>query len=321
MQNIITRTPFRITFTGGGSDLPHFYTKSTGAAVNATIDKYMYIFIHRAFDSTYRIRYSKDEEVHSIDEIQHNTAREAIRLLKVKPGIEIASFSDIPSKGTGLGSSGAYVVGLLNALHAWQGKVASKEQLAREAVLIEKDILKEPCGLQDQYAASFGGINLYEYMQDERVKVSPVIMKPNELNGLQGSLMLLYTGIQRNANDILEAVQNSDNFETLAQRRDMAYKHYSDLVSGNWMSTGQWLSEGWKLKKGMSQKVSNSEIDRLCDRAISLGADVKNIGAGGGGFLLVFAPKGKQKMIRDELGLQELKFNLEFNGTSIVFSN
>ncbi len=321
MQNIITRTPFRITFTGGGSDLPHFYTKSVGAAVNATIDKYMYIFIHKSFDNTYRIRYSKEEDVTRIDDIQHNTAREAIRLLDIKPGIEVVSLSDIPRGGTGLGSSSVYVVGLLNALHAWKGEIVSKEQLAKEAVMIEKDILKEPCGLQDQYAAAFGGLNLYEYTPEERVRVNPVIMKPEHLNGLQDSLMLLYTGIQRNANEILESVKKTDNFETLAKRRDMAYKHYEDLISGRWEKTGYWISEGWKLKKGMSEKVSNSDIDRMCEKAIDMGGDVKNIGAGGGGFLMVYAPKKKQGEIRDALGLQEMKFNFEFNGTSIVFFN
>ncbi len=321
MQNIITRTPLRITFTGGSSDLPNFYTKSVGAAVNATIDKYMYIFIHKSFNKTYRIRYSRDEEVTKIDDIEHNTAREALKLLNIEPGIEIVSISDVPSKGTGLGSSSSYVVGLLNALHVWKGEIVPKEQLAKEAVMIEKDILKEPCGLQDQYAAAFGGINLYEYMPEERVKVNPIIIRPDDLNNLQSSIMLLYTGIQRDAKTVLESIKKTDNFETIAMRRDMAYKHYNDLISGNWKRTGHWISEGWKLKKGMSEKVSNSEIDRMCDKAIELGGDVKNIGAGGGGFLMVFAPKVKQDRIKKELGLQEMKFNFEFGGSSIIFFN
>ncbi len=318
MRNIITRTPLRITFSGNGSDMPNFYSRSVGATISATIDKYMYIFIHKTFDSTYCIRYSKEEEVSSIDDIQHNTVREALRLLKVEPGIEIISVSDIPSKGSGMGSSSAYLVGLLNALHAWKGELASKEQLAKEAVLIEKDILKEQCGLQDQYAVSYGGMNLLEYMQDERVKRSPIIINSEDLNGLQDNLMILYTGIKRKANELLESAKYNDNFEALSLRRDMAYKHYSDLISGNWKRTGHWISEGWRLKS-MNQKTGNTDIDKLCQRAIGMGADVKNIGSGAGGFLLIFAPKKKQEKIKKELGLPELKFKFEFNGSSIVF--
>ena len=321
MQNIITRTPLRVTFVGAGSDLPQFYSRSVGATVNATIDKYMYIFVHRAFDNTYRIRYSDVEDVEKIDDIRHNTAREALRLLKIPPGIEIVSLSDIPTKGTGLGSSSSYLVGLLNALHAWKGEMATKEQLAKEAVLIEKDILKEPCGLQDQYAVSFGGMNLYEYMTGERVKVSPIIIKPDDLEGLQDNLMLLYTGIRRNANDVLESARKAENFETLALRRDMTYKYYEDLISGNWKRTGHWISEGWRLKNEIASKARNSEIDRLCERVIDMGADVKNIGTGGGGFLMIFAPKAKQEKIKKELNLPELKFKFEFSGSSIILFN
>ncbi len=321
MQNIITRTPLRITFTGGGSDRPSFYTRSVGAAVNATIDKYMYIFVHKSFDRTYKIRYSKEEDVNRIEDIEHDTAREALKLLKVEPGIEIVSLSDIPTKGTGLGSSSAYVVGLLNALHVWRGQLVSKEQLAREAVLIEKDILKEPCGLQDQYAVSFGGLNLYEYMQEERVKVNPIIMKPEDLNSLQDSLMLLYTGIQKAANSIPESVGKPDSFETVALRRDMAYKHYEDLVSGNWKRTGHWISDSGRSKSGGHQKSGNSSIEGMCEHVVALGGDVRNIGAGGSGFLLIFANRLKQEQIKKELGLPELKFNFEFNGTSVILYN
>lgn len=321
MQNVVTRTPFRITFTGGGSDLPHFYTKSTGAAINATINKYMYIVVHKAFDKTYRIRYSKEETVTRIEDIQHPTAREALKLLDIEPAIEIVSLSDIPTRGTGLGSSSAYTVGLLNALHAWKGEMVTKEQLAKEAVKIEKDILKEPCGLQDQYAAAYGGMNLYEYMPDERVKVSPIIMKPDDMRNMEDSLMLLYTGIQRSSADVLKSIKKTDNFETIAMRRDMAYKHYKDLAAGDWKQTGYWLNEGWRLKKGMSDKVSNSKIDEMCAKVAELGGAVKNIGAGGGGFLLVFANKAKQEKIKKELGLMELECKLEPSGSSVVFFN
>ena len=319
MQSIITRTPFRITFTGGGSDLPHFYKRSNGAVINATINKYMYIFIHRSFDGTYRIKYSKVEEVTDINDIQHRTAREALRLLNIDTGLEISSLADIPSKGTGLASGSAYVVGLLNALHAWKGEVVSKEQLAKEAILIEKDILKEECGLQDQYAVSFGGMNLFEFMNDERVKRSLIVMKQDDLTQLQSHLMLLYTGIQRDANEVLSTIRKSDNFEAMSLRRDMAYKHYEDLIHGNWQSTGDWIKKGWDLKKSLSDSVTNSEIDGLCQKAIDLGAHVKNIGAGGGGFLMIFAPPEKHDAIRKALNLRELEFNFEFNGSSIIF--
>lgn len=320
MQNVITRTPFRISFIGAGSDMPGFYNKSVGAAVNATIDKYMYILIHRTFDKTYKIRYSKEEEAGAIKDIEHDTAREALKLLKIDPGIEIISISDIPSKGSGLGSSSAYLVGLLNALHAWKGEMVSKEQLSKEAVMIEKDILKEPSGLQDPYAVSFGGLNLYEYMHDERVKVNPIIMKPEDLVNMQDSLMLLYTGIDRNANSILESARRAEGFEELVLRRDMAYKYYDDLISGDWKRTGHWIGEGL-TGAGRKGKGQEHGINDIRNRIVELGGSAKNIGSGGGGFLLVYAPKAKRDMIREELGLRELEFNLEFNGTSIVFFN
>lgn len=319
MQNIITRTPLRITFTGGGSDLPHFYARSTGAAVNVTIDKYMYIHIHKSFEETYKIKYSKVEEVSDINDIQHTRAREALKLLGIDTGLEITSVADVPSKGTGLASSSAYTVGLLNALHVWKGEIVPKEQLAREAVLIEKDMLKEECGLQDQYAVSIGGLNMYEYMQDESVKRSPIIMRQEHMAALQNNIMLLYTGIQRDANEVLGAIRKKDNFEVLLKRRDMAYAHYNDLIKGDWQRTGYWIAEGWRLKRELSESVTNSEIDRLCDKAISLGADVKNIGAGGGGFLMVFAPPERHELIRNALALREMKFAFESNGTSIVY--
>ncbi len=321
MQNIVTRTPLRIAFTGRGSDMPDFYTRSPGAAVNATIDKYMYIFVHKSFDETYRLRYSKEEEARRIDDIGHGTAREALRLLGIKPGIEIVSLSDIPTKGAGLGSSSAYLVGLLHALHAWKGQMVSKEQLAREAVLIEKDILKEPSGLQDPYAVAHGGFNLYEYMSEERVKVNPVIMKTEDLDALQDNLMLLYTGIQRKSNAILESGRKVGSFETVAIGRDMAYKYYDDLISGNWKGTGHVIGDRSWLKSNKNQNSENSEIEMMCKRIVELGGEVKSIGGGGGAFLLIFANRQKQEAIKQELRLPELKFNFDFNGSSLILFN
>jgi D-glycero-alpha-D-manno-heptose-7-phosphate kinase len=321
MQNIITRTPLRITLAGGGSDMPFFYKRSPGAAVNATIDKYMYIVVHRAFGNTYRIRYSKEEDAKSIGDIEHGPVREALRLLDIKPGIEIVSLSDIPTKGSGLGSSSAYLVGLLHALHIWKGQLVSKEQLAREAVTIERDRLGEHSGLQDPYAVALGGLNLYEYMPDERVKVNPIIMNSEDLNALQSNLMLLYTDIRKKSNAVLESVWKMDNFETLAARRDMAFRYYDELTSGNWKRTGHIISEGSWMKHGAGQKSGGSEIETICRKIAALGGDVRSIGSGDSGFLLIFANEQKQKAIKEELKLPELKFGFEFNGSSVILFN
>ncbi len=321
MRNVITRTPLRITFTGTGSDVPSFYTRSAGATVNATIDKYMYIFVHKSFDETYKMRYSKEEDAKKVDDIEHGTAREALRLLDIKPGIEIVSLSDIPTKGTGLGSSSAYLVGLLHALHAWKGQMVSKEQLAKEAVYIEKDVLKESAGLQDSYAVAFGGLNLYEYMSQERVKVTPIIMNPDDLSAMQSNLMLLYTGIQKKSNAILESSTKTFNFETAAAGRNMAYKYYEELTSGNWKKTGHMVGDGSWLKSGANQRKGNSEIENMCKKVVALGGDVRSIGSGSSGFLLVFANEQRQEKIKEELELPELKFNFEFNGSSIILFN
>lgn len=319
MRNVITRTPLRITLAGGGSDRPSFYHRSIGAAINATIDKYMYIFIHKSFDPTYLIRYSEKEDAVSIDDIEHATVREALRLLDIRPGIEIVSLSDIPSKGTGLGSSSAFLVGLLNALHVWEGDIASKEQIAKEAVHIEQDILKEPCGIQDPYAVAVGGLNLYEYLSNERVKLNPIIMNSDRLDSMQENLMLLYTGIRKNANVLPEPTYDNESFEEISLKRDMAYKYYEDLISGNWKRTGQVIGD--RPDHVRLRSKGDSDIYSLCKKVAEMGGDVKSIGSGRGGFLLVFANKQKQEQIKKELKLPELKFNFEFNGSSVILFN
>lgn len=324
VQNIITRTPLRITLSGGGTDLDYFLRRDSGASITIGIDKSMYIHVTRTFEGDFKIKYSQIEEVEKIDDIKHARAREILRLLDIKEGVAISSSADVPAKGTGLASSSAYTVGLLNALHAWKGEIIPPMQLAKEAVHIEKDVLKEPCGLQDQHAVAFGGINLFEYRQDGSVKRNPVIMKQNEIQELQNHMMLLYTNIQRDSGGVLQSMQSDNSWEkfgALLVRKHMAYMHYDDLTSGNWQKTGYWLSEGHKLKRRIIDKASTSKIDELCDKVAELGGNVKNVGAGGGGFLLIFAPPSTQEIIRKQMDLRELKFKFDFNGSSIVFND
>lgn len=321
---IMTRTPLRITFTGGGTDISSYYkTRGPGAVVNAAINKYIYITINKKFDSDIRISYSKTEIVRSVGEIQHPSVREALRLLKIDGGIEIVSISDIPSGGTGLGSSSSFLVGLLNALHAWEGELASPEQLAEEAVHIERKVLKEPGGKQDQYIAAYGGMQFMEFNKDDSVVLKPIVMNEEARESMKGHLQLFYTKKQRSSTDIhisqaKNIVDHSKEYDTM---RDLSYQLYHELPAGNWRETGLLLDKNWKLKKLLDNKISDSMIDEWYNRAIKAGADGgKLIGAGGGGFMLFFAPPEKHDAIRRALPeLREEKFDFEALGSRIIY--
>jgi len=321
---IMTRTPLRITFVGGGTDMSSYYkTNGPGAVVNAAIDKYIYITVNKKFDDAIRVSYSKTEIVDTVDKIQHPSIREALRLLKIDKGIEIVSISDIPSGGTGLGSSSSFLVGLLNALHAWNGELASPKQLAEEAVQIERNVLKEAGGKQDEYIAAYGGLQFMEFNKDESVVVKHVIMGEDTRRQLKAHLQLFYTGKQRSGAEVLkdQSSKAADHTSAYNAMRDMSYKLYDDLSKGKWQGTGKMLQENWMLKKSLSSKITDNYLDRLYEKALDAGAQGgKVVGAGGGGFLLLFVPPEKRDAVRKALPeLREEEFEFESLGSRIIY--
>ncbi|OPY89499.1 MAG: D-glycero-alpha-D-manno-heptose 7-phosphate kinase [Syntrophaceae bacterium PtaU1.Bin231] len=319
---IITRTPFRVSFVGGGSDLREFYARNGfGAVASAAIDKYMYLIIHPYFHDKIRLKYAKTEDVAHVDEIEHPLIRECLRKVKIERGIEIASFADVPA-GTGLGSSSAFTVGLLNALYAYRGKVVSKERLAAEACEIEIDILGEPIGKQDQYAAACGSLNYIAFHRDETVNVSPILMTETVKGLLENRLCLYYIGGDRRSRDILdEQRKNTSKARAVRSLRTLvglAGELRDRLQSGDPDALGDILHQGWLCKKELAGGISNGRIDGLYEKALANGAKGgKLLGAGGAGFLLLFAPDHRK--LKKALGLRVLPFRIDREGTKIIF--
>jgi len=320
----ISKTPLRITFVGGGSDLKEYYSKfGKGSVLSAAIDKFIYIVVNKKFDSKIRVSYSKTEIVDSVDKIEHPSVREALKLLEIEGGIEIVSISDIPSGGTGLGSSSTFLVGLLNALHAWKGEFVSPRELAEEAVLIEREILHEPGGKQDQYMAAYGGIQQLEFYADEKVSIKPVISCTETIRDFERSLLLLYTGIQRSSTEIHKKqgesiAKKSENYQKMVEMTDEAF---ASLNNGDYESIGRMVHENWMLKRTLSDGVSTGEIDRWYDIAMKNGAfGGKIIGAGGGGFMLFMADPSRHDAIMHNLPeLRRQQFSFESEGSRIIY--
>jgi len=322
---IITRTPLRISFVGGGTDLPEFYRKEPGAVVSTAIDRYMYIVVNQRFDDTIRISYSRTEIVTDVAEIQHPIVREALKLVGITNGIEIVSIADIPA-GTGLGSSSSFTVGLLNALYAYNGTLKSAEELAREACHIELDILKEPIGKQDQYIAAYGGFRYIQFNPDETVFTEPIIYDKENKNSLTQSLLLFYTGDTRQAGSILTEqkanMRQSGKMEFLRKIRDLALElrtQWNNDASPDIL--GDFLHRGWLLKKQLAAGITNSIIDEYYKNALEAGTlGGKILGAGGGGFLLLYCPREKQAKVREALSdLALTEFSLEPEGSNIIY--
>lgn len=323
---IISQTPLRISFVGGGSDLPAFFRKEPGAVVSATINKYIYITVNKKFDGKVRASYAMTEIVDHPRQLKHELIREALKVTGIKGGIEITSISDIPSEGTGLGSSSSYTVGLLNALWAYQGKHASAETLARTACTIELARLKKQIGKQDQYAASYGGLLFMEYTGDGRVTVRPIICKPKTKSTLEEGLLLFYTGITRTNRAILaeqsNTVRTSINHRVTTRKMATLARNLRDALQGNDVSGfSTLLHENWLLKKTLASGISSARIDEWYERARQAGAlGGKIVGAGGGGFLLFFAPKNRHKSIIKELAdLKYTPFAFEPQGSRIIY--
>lgn len=323
---IIVRAPFRISFAGGGSDLKEFYAKGAGAVVSTTINKYMYVMIHPYFYDKIRIKYSKTEDVNNIEEIQHPLVRECLRLMAISKGIEIASIADIPA-GTGLGSSSAFTVGLLQALHTLTGKPASREKIAREACQIEIDLLKNPIGKQDQYAVSYGGLNFIGFNSDDTVDVHPILLAEEVKKNLEEGLSLFFIGNIRNSNDILKEQKaniknNKSHFKKIEKMVLLANELREILLQGKLSHFGEILHESWMLKRELSCHITNSVIDNYYKKARKAGGiGGKVLGAGGGGFLLIYSPPQLKLKIQKALGLKRLDFSLDREGTKVIFTD
>ena len=266
---IITQTPLRISLFGGGSDFPDMYREDGGAVLSLAIDKYVYVIVKERFDDQIYVNYSRKEIVDTVGEIRHELVREAMRKTGVTHGVEISTLSDVPSAGSGLGSSSSVTVGLLNALYAYQGQQAPAEQLAREACEIELDVLAKPIGIQDQYIAAYGNLRFFEFRRDRTVRIERLNVPEERKRRLISHLLLFYNGTTRRAADILqEQKQNiSQHRAELCRLRDMAYRARQHIEQGSWAGLGQMLDESWFEKRKLASNVSNPEIDRLYETA------------------------------------------------------
>jgi len=321
---IITRTPFRISFAGGGSDLPAFYRKNGGAVLSTTIDKYMFIAIHPFFDTKKtQLKYSKTELVSSFDDIQHPIFREVLKMYNIS-GVDINSIADIPS-GTGLGSSSSFTVGLLQAINAYQGKYIAPEQLASLACHIEIERLGEPIGKQDQYAAAYGGLNFITFYPDDTVNVEKIIMNAEKKKELEENLFMVYTGDVRSASSILhqqsQNISRSDLSAAQQQMVTLTYNLRDALHANNHDDFGRILHEGWLLKKTLTNTISTDHIDTIYEKGIAAGATGgKLLGAGGGGFILLYCPKEKQEKFCETMKeYRKLSFKFDNFGTKHIY--
>jgi D-glycero-alpha-D-manno-heptose-7-phosphate kinase len=323
---VISKTPLRMSFVGGGSDMPSFYRNFGGAVLSTSIDKYIYINVNKKFDNGIRIAYSKTEEVDSIEDIEHKIVKETLRYLNIKGGLEITTIADVPAKGTGLGSSSTFTVGLLNALNAFKNFYSSSENLGIDSCKIEIDICKEPIGKQDQYAAAYGGFNLIEFKKDDSVVVTPLIASQCTIKEIEENLILFYTGITRSASAILleqnkEILKNDEKKTSLLKMVNLTYDLFNEIQNNNTNIFGEILHENWILKKSITGSISNKFIDDCYQTAIDAGAiGGKILGAGAGGFLLFYAPKKFHKKIENSLSnLKRIDFKFENLGSQIIY--
>jgi D-glycero-alpha-D-manno-heptose-7-phosphate kinase len=320
---IITKTPFRISFCGGGSDMSDFYREYEGCVLSTSINRYMYITMHPYFDKNKTVlKYSKTEIVDDIANIEHSIFKCVLNKKKIS-GVEIVSTADVPS-GAGLGSSSSFTVGLLHTLYCYQGKYVSKARLAEEACLVEIDELGNPIGKQDQYAAAFGGLNLISFHKDDTVSVEPIVTKAETLKKLQDNLVMFYTGLTHDANKILaeqkDNLNESDSQNNLARMCELTKQMKYALENNQLTDFGDILDEGWRRKRELAGEISSPKIDGLYDIALNNGAlGGKLLGAGGGGFLLFYCPKDRQAKLGEALGLEMFDFKFEHGGTSVIY--
>lgn len=321
---IITQTPLRISFAGGLTDLEDFYRHETGLVVSSAIDKYIFVIINERFDKKIYVNYSRKEIVDRVDDLEHNLVREALRITGVTEGIEITTLADVPSEGSGLGSSSSVTVGLLNALYTYRGDPQSPERLAREACEIEIDRCKKPIGKQDQYIAAYGGLRCFTFHPDGHVDSERLGLSSDCKRRLSDNLMLFYTNKTRSADAILQGQkeQMARNMDAVSLIKSFASGAREALNQGNIDALGHLLHEGWRQKRGMSDKVSSTDIDAMYRKARDAGAmGGKLCGAGAGGFLLLYCSHPLQSQVRQALsGYRELPFHLERDGSKVIFN-
>ena len=322
---IITRTPFRISFVGGGSDLGAFYRRSQGAVLSTTINKYMYISSHAFFEKDkVRIKYSKTETHRNVEDIQHPIVKEVLRKFDVGGALEISSIADVPA-GTGLGSSSSYTVGLLHNMYTKFNTFSTKELLAKEACDIEIEQLGEPIGKQDQYAAAYGGLNVISFNTNDSVHVDAIHLKRSTHEELESNLMMFYTGFQRKTSSILteqkDNMQEEKKFSALMTMVELVWELRDSLYAGDLTEFGSIMNRNWTLKQQLASKITNPTLNTLYDTAIRNGAlGGKILGAGGGGFLLLYCEKEKQDNVRTALeAVRELEFKFDSEGSKLIY--
>ena len=320
---IITQTPTRLSLFGGNTDFKDYFIQHGGMVLTASIDKYVYCIVKKRFDDLIIVNYSDREVVPRVSNLKHGIVREALKMVGITKGVEISLLADIPSKGTGLGSSSSVAVGVLNALHAYNGEYVSSNRLAEEAVKIELDILKNPIGIQDQYAVAFGGLRTFVFapgsgkVMTEELRVSDSIKED-----FNNSLMLFYTGITRGTNEVLSGFDVASSIDALHDKKMLAVKGATLIENGNLGDFGKLLGESWKTKREANTKTTTSEIDLMHEIIMKAGAlGGKVIGAGGGGFMLVMFPANKRVGIREALkDYKEMPFRLTDSGSKILLN-
>lgn len=321
---IIVQTPLRVSLFGGGTDFPSFYCEEGGCVLSLAIDKYIFVTVKKRFDQKLRIGYTRTEMVDRVDDIQHELIREALRKTGIQQGIEVTTMGDIPSAGSGLGSSSTVTVGALHSMYALLGEIVPAERLAKEACEIEIDVLKKPIGIQDQFIAAFGGLRMFEFGTDNQVNSQKIELDNGSKRKLNENLLLFFTGITRQSKSILDEQKQKMNGHRaiLREMKQMAYTARHELEVGNVSAVGELLHESWQLKKQLASQISNGAIEALYEAARSAGAvGGKITGAGGGGFLLLYCPHEKQDAVRCALhDLQELPFQLENDGSKVIFN-
>lgn len=321
---IIVQTPLRVSFFGGGTDFPSFFMEEGGCVLSSAIDKFIFLTIKERFDDKLRVGYTRTEMVDDIEELQHELIRESLRTTGIMNGVEITTMGDIPSEGSGLGSSSTVTVGALHAMYAYQGEIISAERLAREACTIEIETLKKPIGIQDQYIAAYGGLRFFEFLPDGEVKTEKVKISTDARRAMNDNFLLFFTGVGRKSSTILNEQKENikDRSNELREMKEMAYQARSYVEAENFDALGELMNQSWELKKKLAGKISNDQINNLYDKARGAGAiGGKIAGAGGGGFLLLYVPYERQNKVRSVLqDLQELPFRLESDGTKIIFN-
>jgi len=324
---IIVRTPLRISFVGGGSDMQTFYAKSEGKVICTAIDKFVYAIVKERFDDMIYINYSNKETVRAVEEIQHDLVREAMKVTGVEKGVEITTLADIPSSGSGLGSSSSITVALLHALYTYRNRLVTAEQLASDACRIEIDILGKPIGRQDQYAAAYGGVNRFAFSAGDITRRTPVAMNGSIRRKMSASLLLYYTGIARNADDILSRQKanllSAETFQTMQQMVALVDPFTEAMGRGDLAACAELMHENWRMKQKMAAGISNGRIEEMYDKAVRAGALAGKIaGAGGGGFLLLIVARENQNDVFEALkNYRELPFMFSESGSKVIFED